>query len=66
MGNTPSVKNDEPEKYKKFLRPGVRITDIKNLTKAFKLLDKDGDGYIQYDIDKLTDSKKNEKFNYIF
>ncbi len=33
------------------------MQDIKNLDKAFKLLDKDNDGEIQYDIEKMTDSK---------
>lgn len=56
MGATES-KNQEEFEIRKFLRPGIKIQDIKNISKAFKLLDKDNDGVIMYDIGKISDSK---------
>ena len=56
MGSSPSAaEKREEDEMKKFLRPGVHLNDIKNLKKAFKLLDKDNDGLILYDIDKIED-----------
>lgn len=41
----------------KFIRQGITISDIENISKAFKLLDNDNDGLITYDIEKMGDCK---------
>jgi len=38
-----------------FNRPGILLEDIKNLQKAFYLLDDDKDGIIKYDISRLSE-----------
>ena len=57
MGNTNTIKNNEETNYESYLRPGLKLSDIKNISKAFKLLDKDEDGVIYYNIEKMSDSK---------
>ena len=65
MGNqyiTKSSKNDDNLKkylqqlyYLIYYRDGIVIDDIKNLQKAFYLLDDDKDGIIKYDISRLSE-----------
>lgn len=65
MGNSSSshqkdnlLSSKETDKnLEKFLRPEVKISDIRNISKAFKLLDKNNEGYIFYDVAKFTESK---------
>ena len=74
MGNSTSLnqeqndfllKNkDNDENLKKYLRPEIKLIDIKNISKAFKLLDKNKEGYIYYDVGKITESKYNDLIIY--
>jgi Ca2+-binding EF-hand superfamily protein len=57
MGGNESKISDEDKQLKRFVVPGVRLNDVKNISRAFKLLDKNNSGYIMYDIGKITDSK---------
>ena len=67
MGNSTSLDQDQKdtllksrendENLKKYLRPEIKLTDIRNISKAFKLLDKDKEGFIYYDVGKITESK---------
>ncbi len=38
-------------------RPGISLRDLKNLRKAFDLLDFDKKGVIKYDLNRIKDSK---------
>ena len=38
-------------------RPGLNIVDLRNLNKAFLMLDKENTGIITYDINKIAESK---------
>ncbi len=69
MGNSTSLEQDKKnillqskdndENLKKYLRPEIKLTDIRNISKAFKLLDKNREGYVFYDVGKITESKYN-------
>jgi hypothetical protein len=64
MGNDLSTQHDDQElrKYLKYTeynpRNGLTMTDLRNLRKAFDLLDTDKKGYIIYDINKLPECMK--------
>ncbi len=67
MGNSMSLEQeqkdtilrnkDNDENLTKYLRPEIKLTDVRNISKAFKLLDKNKEGYIFYDVGKITESK---------
>lgn len=57
MGNSNTKLNKEDDYYKKFLKPGIKLSEIKNLSKAYFLLDNENKGYILYDIDKMIGCK---------
>lgn len=55
--NTNTNQNKDNLNISKFIRQGITISDIENISKAFKLLDNDNDGLITYDIEKIGDCK---------
>jgi Ca2+-binding EF-hand superfamily protein len=57
MGNSQQKKINE-EELKPYLKEGLTMEDLINLTKAFNSLDEDEDGKIEYDIQKITDIDK--------
>ena len=59
MGNFEEEPIDENE-LRPYLQEGIQMRDLINLKKAFLSLDSNGDGLIEYDINKLDDVKKFE------
>ena len=53
--NSGTIRNDGLEDY---LRPGLTIEDLLNLKSAYLNLDTEQKGFIIYDVNKISDSKK--------
>ena len=57
MGNLENEKIDQ-NKLVQYLKEGITMDDLINLKKAFISLDTDLDGYIEYDVNKITELNK--------
>ena len=57
MGN---LENEaiEQNQLAQYLKEGITMQDLINLKKAFISLDTDSDGYIEYDVNKITELNK--------
>ncbi|MCQ2817615.1 MAG: hypothetical protein MJ252_10155 [archaeon] len=56
MQSFPKYDNDKEVDLKYLTKPEINEQDVKNLQRAFKILDEDNKGYIQYDVDKIKAS----------
>ena len=57
MGNIENESIDENQ-LAQYLKEGISMKDLINLKKAFISLDEDSDGYIEYDVNKITELNK--------
>ena len=57
MGNIENETIDE-NKLEEYLKEDITMKDLINLKKAFISLDTDLDGYIEYDVNKITELNK--------
>ena len=57
MGNFENNSID-PNQLSQYLKEGISMQDLVNLKKAFISLDTDSDGYIEYDVNKITELNK--------
>ena len=57
MGNIENESIDENQ-LAQYLKEGISMNDLINLKKAFISLDEDSDGYIEYDVNKITELNK--------
>ena len=62
MGNIENESIDENQ-LAQYLKEGISMNDLINLKKAFISLDEDSDGYIEYDVNKITELNKYVKIN---
>ena len=57
MGNLENETIDQNQ-LAQYLKEGISMQDLINLKKAFISLDTDSDGFIEYDVNKLTELDK--------
>ena len=57
MGNLENESIDQNQLYQ-YLKEGITMQDLINLKKAFISLDLDSDGFIEYDVNKITELNK--------
>ena len=57
MGNLENEAIDQNQ-LAQYLKEGITMQDLINLKKAFISLDTDSDGYIEYDVNKITELNK--------
>ena len=57
MGNLENKAIDQNQ-LAQYLKEGITMQDLINLKKAFISLDTDSDGYIEYDVNKITELNK--------
>ena len=57
MGNLENEPIDQ-NKLAEYLKEGITMQDLINLKKAFISLDTDFDGFIEYDVNKITELNK--------
>ena len=57
MGNLENESIDQNQLYQ-YLKEGITMQDLINLKKAFISLDLDSDGFIEYDVNKITELSK--------